>query len=175
MSIENPLLKHDCLLYSNQKFCPKLHTRCRFQEFHESCCFHISPHLASPLRATQESVNGGFQTVVRVFWGNEIPIPSFYLNLTSFLPHFYLFLTSFLPFSNLNLTSASSRISNHGLETMVYRLLGNALSHAIFKDGFCQSLHFDKSGLYAWPCCSLHSIVDQSSLGCIMQFLPGST
>ena len=42
---------------------------------------------------------------------------------TSILLPFYLFLTSFLPFSNLNLTSASSRISNHGLETMVYRLL----------------------------------------------------
>ena len=71
----------------------------------------------------QGSVNGGFQTVVRVFWGNEIPLPPFYLNLTSFLPQFYLVLTSFLPFFNLNLTSASSRISSHGLETTVYRRL----------------------------------------------------
>ena len=55
--------------------------------------------------------------------GNEIPLPPFYLSLTSFLPQFYLFLTSFLPLSNLNLTSAWSRISNHGLETTVYRLL----------------------------------------------------
>ena len=61
--------------------------------------------------------------MVRVFRGNEIPLPPFYLNLTSFLPQFYLFLTSFLPFFNLNLTSALSRISNHGLETTVYRLL----------------------------------------------------
>ena len=71
----------------------------------------------------QGSANGGFQTVVRVFGGNKIPQPPFYLNLTSLLPQFYLCLTSFLPFFNLNLTSASSRISNHGLETTVYRLL----------------------------------------------------
>ena len=44
-------------------------------------------------------------TVVRVFWGNEIPPPPLYLNLTSFLPQFYLFSTSSLPFLNLNLTS----------------------------------------------------------------------
>ena len=68
----------------------------------------------------QGSVNGGFQTVVRVFWGNEILLPPFYLNLTSFLPQFYLCLTSFLPLFSLNLTSASSRLSNHGLETTVY-------------------------------------------------------
>ena len=43
----------------------------------------------------QGSVNGGFQTVVRVLWGNEIPLPPFYLNLTPFLPQFYLILTSF--------------------------------------------------------------------------------
>ena len=30
----------------------------------------------------QGSVNGGFQTGVRVFWGNEIPLPSFYLSLS---------------------------------------------------------------------------------------------
>ena len=59
------------------------------------------------------------KTVVRVFRGNVIPLPPLYLNLTSFLPWF----TSFLPLLNLNLTSASSRISNHGLETTVYRLL----------------------------------------------------
>ena len=50
----------------------------------------------------QGSVNGGFQTEVRVFWQNEIPLPPFYLNLTFFLPQFYLFLTSFLPLFNLN-------------------------------------------------------------------------
>ena len=73
----------------------------------------------------QGSGNGGFQTVVRVFWGNEIPLPPFYLNLTSFLPQFYLFLASFLPSLSLDLTSAPPRISSHGLETTVYRLLDN--------------------------------------------------
>ena len=43
----------------------------------------------------QGSINGGLQTVVWVFWGNEIPLPPFYLNLTSFLPQSYLFLTFF--------------------------------------------------------------------------------
>ena len=69
---------------------------------------------------TQGSVNGGFQTVVRVLSGEQIPLPPFYLNLTPFLPQFYLILTSFLPFFNLNLTSAQPAISNHGLETTVY-------------------------------------------------------
>ena len=55
--------------------------------------------------------------------GDRIPLPPFYLNLTSFLPQFYLILASFLPLFNLNLTSASSEISNHGLETTVYRPL----------------------------------------------------
>ena len=44
------------------------------------------------------SVEGGFQTVVRVFWGNELPLRPLYLNLTSFLPQFYLYLTSFYLF-----------------------------------------------------------------------------
>ena len=41
-----------------------------------------------------------------------------YLNLTFFLPQFYLCLLV----SILNLTSTSTRISNHGLETTVYRV-----------------------------------------------------
>ena len=49
----------------------------------------------------------------------KFPLSPFYLNLTSILPLFHLFFTFF----NLNLTSASLRISNHGLETTVYRLL----------------------------------------------------
>ena len=65
----------------------------------------------------QGSVNGGFQTVVRVWSGEQIPAPHltsiFYLNFTSVL---HLFLTSFY----LNLTSAQPAISNHGLETTVY-------------------------------------------------------
>ena len=47
-------------------------------------------------------------------------LPQFYLLFTSILPLVNIF--SF-PLFNLNLTSASSRISNHGLETTVYRLL----------------------------------------------------
>ena len=46
-------------------------------------------------------------------------LPPFYLNFTPFLPQFNLF----LPLFYINLTSASSRISSHGLETTVYRLL----------------------------------------------------
>ena len=49
------------------------------------------------------------------------------ISTTPFLPQFnllftsiVLFLTSFLPLFNLNLTSASSRLSNHGLEITVY-------------------------------------------------------
>ena len=51
---------------------------------------------------------------------------------TPFLPQFNLLVTSvsplfnpFFPLSNLNLTSASSRISSHGLETTVYGLLAH--------------------------------------------------
>ena len=97
---------------------------------------------------TQGSVGCGFQTVVRVFWGNEVPLPPFYLNLTSFLPQFYLLLTSFLPLLNLNLTSASSRISNHGLETTVYRLLEDSRRRKRWKtngekmvDFWCRFFH----------------------------------
>ena len=81
--------------------------------------------------AIQGSVNGGFQTVVRVLRGNEIPLPPFYLSFTSILPQFYLNLTPFLPLFNLFLTSfltpSEPTISNHGLETTVYRPLGYAL------------------------------------------------
>ena len=45
--------------------------------------------------------------------GTKIPLPPLYLNFTSFLPNVY-----------LNLTSARPAISNHGLETTVYRPLG---------------------------------------------------
>ena len=63
----------------------------------------------------QGSVIGGFQTVVRVWSGEQIPAPHFNLSFASI----YLFLTFF----NLNLTSAQPAISNHGLETTVYRPL----------------------------------------------------
>ena len=39
----------------------------------------------------QGYVNGGFQTVVRVLWGNEIPAHHFNLDFTPVLPQFYLF------------------------------------------------------------------------------------
>ena len=42
------------------------------------------------------------RTVVRDFWGNEIQLPPFYLNLIPFLPQLNLFLASFLPILNLN-------------------------------------------------------------------------
>ena len=49
-------------------------------------------------RNFQGSINGGFQTVVRVLSGDQILLPPFYLNLTSFLPQLYLILTSFFLF-----------------------------------------------------------------------------
>ena len=54
--------------------------------------------------------NGGFQAVVRALSGEQISLPLFNLNLTPFLPQFYLILISFL-------------VSNHGLQTTVYRPL----------------------------------------------------
>ena len=33
---------------------------------------------------SSRSVNDGFETVVRVLWGNEAPLPPFYLNATLF-------------------------------------------------------------------------------------------
>ena len=44
--------------------------------------------------------NGGFEMVVRVWSGEQIPTPHFNLNFTSVLPLFYLFLTSCLPHLN---------------------------------------------------------------------------
>ena len=43
----------------------------------------------------QGSVNGGFQTVVRVSSGEQIPTPHLNLNLAQFLPLFYLNFTFF--------------------------------------------------------------------------------
>ena len=51
-------------------------------------------------RDDRGSVNGGFQTVVRVWSGEQIPTPRFNLNLTSVSPQFNLF----------NLTSAQPAI-----------------------------------------------------------------
>ena len=58
-------------------------------------------HLSGPPEIPQGSVNGGFQTVVRVWSGEQIPAPHLNLNLTSVLPQIYLCLTSFLPQFNL--------------------------------------------------------------------------
>ena len=46
----------------------------------------------------QESVNGGFQMVVRILPGEQIALPTTNLNLTLFLPQLYLILTSFYLF-----------------------------------------------------------------------------
>ena len=68
---------------------------------------------------SQGSVNGGFQTVVRVLSGHRIPLPPFNLSLTSFLPLFNLFLTSFLPQFNLCFVgNLQPRFVNHGLHTL---------------------------------------------------------
>ena len=80
-------------------FCGR-HFRDSFGIVWVTCCF---PHLqkegsvrTSPEQAScQGSVNGGFQTVVRVWSGEQIPAPHFTLDLTSVLPLFNLFLTSF--------------------------------------------------------------------------------
>ena len=66
--------------------------------------------------------------MIQVLFGGRIPLPLCSLNLTSCVPQFYLIETSrfnplLLALFNLNLTSALSGISNHGLETTVYRLL----------------------------------------------------
>ena len=61
--------------------------------------------------------------MVRVLWGNEILLPPFHLNLTSFLPQVYLLLTSFLPlflpqFNLCFVTNLEPRFGNHGLQTL---------------------------------------------------------
>ena len=57
--------------------------------------------------------------MVRVLSGEQIPLPPFYLDLTSFLPLFNLFLTSLLPFFNLCfVTNLEPRFGNHGLQTL---------------------------------------------------------
>ena len=66
--------------------------------------------------------------VVRVWSGEHIPAPYLNLSLASILALLYLdlpFLTSFY----LNLTSAQPAISNHGLETKVYKPLGSFQKH----------------------------------------------
>ena len=103
----------------------------------------------------QRSVNGGFQTVVRVFLGERNSATPFLPQFNSFLPQFYLLLTSFLPLFNLNLTSASSRISNHGLETTVYRLWDDlaAVCHGVSWDCRIKFMHRPptlKVPLYGW-------------------------
>ena len=71
---------------------------------------------------TQGSVNGGCQTVIRVLFGDQTPLPPFNLHVTPFLPQFDLIFT-FLTFLALNLTSALSGISNNGVEITVYKPL----------------------------------------------------
>ena len=70
------------------------------------------------------------------------------LSATPFLPQFnplftsvYLFLTSSLPLFNLNLTSASSGISNHFLETTVYKPL-DLLRWHVCRANFARKIFF---------------------------------
>ena len=62
-------------------------------------CFRAPPpwRKTAPLKRpiNQGCVNGGFQTVVRVSAGEQIPAPHSYLHLASILPLFYLKFTSF--------------------------------------------------------------------------------
>ena len=63
----------------------------------------------------------GFQRVVRVWSGEQIPASHCNLNFTSVLPQFYLHLTSYLP--QFNLCSAGNlepRFRNHDLQTLGY-------------------------------------------------------
>ena len=67
----------------------------------------------------QESVNGGFQTMVRVWSAEQIPASQLNLKFTSVLPQFCLFKTSLLP--HLDLCSAGNlepRLGNLGLQTL---------------------------------------------------------
>ena len=80
------------------------------------------------------SVNGGFQTVVRVWSGEQIPPPHFNHNLTLI----YLCLTSSSPLFCLNLTYALPAISNHGLETTAYRPLENGYFRVFRNLGFAK-------------------------------------
>ena len=60
----------------------------------------------------QGSVNRGFQTVVRGWFGEQIPAPHRNLNLASIIPLFYLKFTSFEPFPCQPFSRALGRISD---------------------------------------------------------------
>ena len=83
-----------------------------------TCCTWYFVRLDS-----QGFVNGGFQMVVRVLSGEQIPLPPFNPNLTPFLPQLYLFLTSFLPvpkpqFNLCFVGNVEPWFGNHGLQTL---------------------------------------------------------
>ena len=60
-----------------------------------------------------------FPAAAGVFWGNDIPLPPLYLNLTSVLPQFNLLLTFFEPHFNLCfVTNLEPRFGNHSLQTL---------------------------------------------------------
>ena len=101
-------------------------------------------HCKRVVGACRGSINGGFQTVVRVWSAEQIPAPHLNLKITSIyrhykftsvLPQVYLFLTSFVT-SLKPLLSQQSR--NHGLETTVYRTLGMCMAN-ICPPFFCAS------------------------------------
>ena len=82
--------------------------------------FHVIEVLVTiPFLYPKRSENGGFQTVVRVRSGEQLPAPHFNLNLTSVLPLLDLSFTSFLP--HFNPSSAGNLepwFGNHGLQTL---------------------------------------------------------
>ena len=106
-------------------------------------CFRVSgpegprdPCKCLGVPKPQGSVNGGFQTVVRVLSGDRIPLPPFNLNLTSFLPHLNLLFTSFLPQFNLRFFgNLQPWFGNHGLQT-----LGNLVVSIFTCQCFCAEL-----------------------------------
>ena len=89
------------------------------------CCVYLPPVRCSFPRVCWwwfPNRNGGPSSV-----GERNSATPIFLNLTPCLPQFCLILTSFWPNFYLNLTSAQSAISNHGLETAVYRPLAFAI------------------------------------------------
>ena len=80
------------------------------------------PTLPLPPPEKVPDVNGGFRAVIRDLPRDQVSVAPFNLNLTSFLPQLYLF-KCLPPFDlfQTQLISASSGISNHGLEITVYR------------------------------------------------------
>ena len=110
-----------------------------FQGFPEArACFSMGPHLGghfgppqkknTPPPYTRETIHApstkGLLMVVSKRWFEFFGERN---STTPFLPQFCPLFTSILPIFNLFLASAQPAISNHGLETTVYRLLVRAM------------------------------------------------